>query len=543
MLAMTVGSAWAQTYNQRFDTDRDGKVSLSDVTYLVDYLLGKVTPYEYVDLDLPSGTLWATCNVGAESPEEYGDYFAWGETEKKSNYDWSTYAHCGGSSTTLTKYCTDSSYGTVDNLEELELSDDAAYVCWGHMWTMPSQEQFEELINSSYTTTSWTTQNGVNGRLITSNSNGNSIFLPAAGYYSESSLNYGGSFGYYWSRTLSSSGTSSAYILMFNSAVIITSGNGRLIGMPVRPVRTPGSISVTSITLSETSLSLYADFAEQEQWQLTATVLPANATNKSVKWESSNPAVATVSADGLVTAVGGGSCTITCTAMDGSGVSAYCSVEVYPDVEPEVSDEHEYVDLGLPSGTLWATCNVGADNPEDYGLYFAWGETEPYDENGKTTFNWSTYTLCNGSNTTMTKYCTSSNYGTVDNETELEPEDDAAYVNWGSNWRMPSYDQFSELINSNYTTTEWTTINGVNGRKITSRMSGYTDKYIFLPAAGYRDGASLYNAGSYGNYWSRALVASEPSDARYLVFASGGIGEDYDNRFYGQSVRPVRASQ
>ena len=334
MLAMTAGSAWAQAYNQRFDTDRDGEVSLSDVTYLVGYLLGKVTPYEYVDLDLPSGTLWATCNVGAESPEEYGDYFAWGETETKSNYDWSTYAHCGGSSTTLTKYCTDSSYGTVDNLTELELSDDAAYVCWGHMWTMPSKEQFDELINSSYTTTSWTTQNGVNGRLITSKSNGNSIFLPAAGYYSESSLNYGGSFGYYWSRTLGSSSTSSANIL-FNSAVIITSSTARRCGMPVRPVRTPGSILVTSITLSETSLSLYADVFEQEQWQLTATVLPNRATDKSVTWESSNTYVATVSADGLVTAVNGGSCTITCTAMDGSGVSATCRVHVDPDYSDE----------------------------------------------------------------------------------------------------------------------------------------------------------------------------------------------------------------
>ena len=224
----------------------------------------------------------------------------------------------------------------MDNLTELELSDDAAYVCWGHMWTMPSKEQFEELINSSYTTTSWTTQNGVNGRLITSKSNGNSIFLPAAGYYSGSSLDYGGSFGYYWSRTLSSSSTSSAYILMFNSSVIITSGNARRCGMPVRPVQTPGPIPVTSIELSQDFLSLHAIFYEAEQETLTATVLPANATNKSVKWESSNPAVATVSADGLVTGVaGGGWCTITCTAMDGSGVSATCRVHVYPDYSDE----------------------------------------------------------------------------------------------------------------------------------------------------------------------------------------------------------------
>ena len=104
-------------------------------------------------------------------------------------------------------------------------------------------------------------------------------------------------------------------------------------------------------------------------------------------------------------------------------------------------DEHEWVDLGLPSGTLWATCNVGADNPEDYGDYFAWGETEP-----KVIYNWSTYKWCNGSVNTMTKYCTDSGYGTVDNKTELDPADDAATVNWGTSWRMPTLEQLDELL-------------------------------------------------------------------------------------------------
>ena len=99
----------------------------------------------------------------------------------------------------------------------------------------------------------------------------------------------------------------------------------------------------------------------------------------------------------------------------------------------EPQDEHEWVDLGLTSGTLWATCNVGATAPEDYGDYFAWGETEPKED-----YSWSTYKWCNGSYKTQTKYCTNSKYGTVDDKTELEPEDDAAFVNWGSTWRMPT---------------------------------------------------------------------------------------------------------
>ena len=199
---------------------------------------------------------------------------------------------------------------------------------------------------------------------------------------------------------------------------------------------------------------------------------------------------------------------------------------------------HYYVDLGLPSGTLWATCNVGATSPEGYGNYFAWGETEPYDENGKTTFNWGTYTLCNGSYDTLTKYCNSSSYGTVDNKTELDLEDDAAYVNWGKQWRMPSLEQFKELTNGSYTTTEWTSVNGIYGRLITSKLNGNS---IFLPAAGYRYDASLYYAGSYGVYWSRTL--DYPGSAWGLDFTSDGVRTYVDYRYYGQSVRPVRLSE
>ena len=210
--------------------------------------------------------------------------------------------------------------------------------------------------------------------------------------------------------------------------------------------------------------------------------------------------------------------------------------------QPEIPDTHEYVDLGLPSGTLWATCNIGATSPEDYGDYFAWGETEGYNS-GKTIFDWSTYKWCKGSENTMTKYCTDSNYGYngfTDAKTELDLEDDAAYVNWGPAWRMPSIEQFRELINSSYTTTEWTTQNGVNGRKITSKTNGNS---IFLPAAGYRLGSFLISAGSYGIYWSRTLPWDFPDVAWYLYFDSSDIGTSGDGRFYGRSVRPVRSQE
>ena len=109
---------------------------------------------------------------------------------------------------------------------------------------------------------------------------------------------------------------------------------------------------------------------------------------------------------------------------------------VFTDGAGDTAETHEWVDLGLPSGTLWATCNVGANSPEEYGDYFAWGETTT-----KSSYSWSTYKYCKGSSSTMTKYCTSSYYGTVDNKTELEPSDDAATANWGSEWQMPSLEQ------------------------------------------------------------------------------------------------------
>jgi hypothetical protein len=398
---------------------------------------------EYVDLGLPSGTLWATFNVGASCPEDYGDYFAWGETTTKEEYSWSTYKYCEGSETTFTKYCSSSDYGYngfTDNLKELLPEDDAATENWGSEWQMPSQSQLEELFNDSYTTTEWTTQNGVYGRKITSRSNGKAIFLPAAGYREGTSLDFGRSFGYYWSRSLSTSDPGCAYRLYLSSSNVGTSYyDGRDLGFSVRPVR-----------------------------------------------------------------------------------------------KQEPKEVHEYVDLGLPSGTLWATCNVGAESPEDYGDYFAWGETKPKED-----YDWFTYEYCEGFFNTLTKYCLQSDYGYRgfrDGKPELFPEDDAATENWGSEWQMPYQEQFEELINNSYTTTEWTKQNGIYGCKITSKTNGKT---IFLPAAGYWEGTSLGYVGSGGYYWSRTLDSYSYGALR-LYFDSSDIETNGRLRCVGQSVRPVR---
>ena len=298
-------------------------------------------------------------------------------------------------------------------------------------------------------------------------------------------------------------------------------------GIEAECIVTVLSQPVTDITLSSSTLYL---INVGNTHQLTATVLPADADNPDVTWTSSDESVAIVDQAGLVTTIAEGTCTITASADDGSGVKATCRVIV----------GHEYVDLGLPSGTLWATCNIGAESPEDYGDLFAWAETT-----SKSTFSWKTYRYAGhiyGTSPTdfITKYNTySSTYSTADFLTELEPGDDAAYVNWGAKWRMPTKTQFDELINSNYTTATWTTQNGVSGILITSKSNGNS---LFLPAAGARGDTSLGSAGSDGYYWSRMLYGKEPSSAYRLIFNSGNISTGSISRIYGLSVRPVRAS-
>ena len=159
--------------------------------------------HEYIDLSLPSGTLWATCNIGADTPEGFGNYYAWGETEPKDLYDWKSYRYGNlvNGCFAMTKYCTDSLWGLngfVDSLTILEPVDDVATVSWGTDWRMPTKEEWEELYRE--TTCIWTTQNGVDGRLFTG-CNGNSIFLPATGFRLDGEL-IGPSLGIYWSSSL-----------------------------------------------------------------------------------------------------------------------------------------------------------------------------------------------------------------------------------------------------------------------------------------------------------------------------------------------------
>ncbi|MGN0186454.1 MAG: hypothetical protein ACI392_01740 [Paludibacteraceae bacterium] len=194
---------------------------------------------------------------------------------------------------------------------------------------------------------------------------------------------------------------------------------------------------------------------------------------------------------------------------------------------------HEWVDLGLPSGTKWATCNVGATKPEEYGNYYAWGETTPKDY-----YDWSTYKY--GSDyDELTKYCTDSDYdkdGFADYKTILDPEDDAARANWGGAWRMPTDAEWTELCEN----CVWKWTDDYNGTGVAGRIVfGSNGNSIFLPAAGCRDDDDLYGAGDCGYYWSSSLYTDGPNGAWGVYFDSDYVLGYNDGRYYGQSVRPV----
>ena len=636
---------------------------------------------DYVDLGLSSGTLWAKMNIGASSPEEYGDYFAWGEIETKSLFRWSTYRWCNGDDYehNLTKYCMQEYEGRVDNKIILELADDAAHANWGGNWRMPSKAELEELCTECIWTE--TTINAINGYLVTSKTNDNSIFLPSAGYYDYISdyLNNEGSCGLYWSSSLRTD--VSDYAFYMSTANHVISARERYNGRTVRPVLSanniekpelPAKYTITfytnggvgslfsksigvgsfitlptnkftrtgyefvgwntssdgtgiSYTEGQTitpwgNISLYAQWKKKE-YTITfnsnggsgsmgsktvstgsSVTLPNSTFTRSGYefdgWNISSDGTGTSYTDGQIITPSGNITlyaqwkkkevyyTITFDSNGGSGsmssktvsagtsfylpintftrsgyefvgwntnsygtgtsytdgqfitppgnISLYAQWKKIEEEQEQVSGSHQghdYVDLGLPSGTLWATCNVGATKAEEYGDYFAWGETE-----SKDMFSWNTYKWCNGNDETMTKYCTSSSYGVVDNKRTLELSDDVAYAKWGGNWRMPTKSELDELKNSAYTIWIVTTKNGVSGCKVTSKLNGYS---IFLPAVGTYDNSELRFPGERGDYWGRSLNTSRPHEAYILFFHPEGVSSGYTYRRLGNSVRPV----
>ncbi len=583
-------------------------------------------------VDLGLSVKWATFNIGASKPEEYGDYFAWGETYPTSDANWTNYKYSTGDypSLTLTKYNTVDSYGIVDNKTILEPEDDAACVHWGDNWRMPTYAELYELIYEC--TWECTSQNGVNGYKVISKSNGKSIFLPAAGLYNPSPYEVGSDI-HYWSSTLNTVTPIYAEGITFVSdSFLVVSYHNRNCGMPIRPVygqRTVEDATLPSV-VTQTVTQITATTAVVEGKVITFGA--SGVTERGVVY-SMNPNPTTTDTK-ISSASGTGSYTCYLTGLQpnttyyvrayainasgtaygevvsfttedtttpeitieqptqysvdyvtfeckvnhdggteitnrgvcygtsptptisndtiekGSGLGNFnCSVSNLEEsttyyvrafatnskgtaYSNEISfttrsktyiDGYEYADLGL--SIKWATHNIGSTQAEDYGDYFAWGETETKKE-----YNWSTYKW--GGETSLKKYNTINTYGVVDNRTILELSDDAAYTNWGGNWRMPTVTEFQELLDNCI----WRKIiqNGVVGYRLISRINGNS---IFFPAAGLMDGDEL-KAESYGYYRSSSLCPSFPVGSEAANFL-GSIYISSDYRMQGKPIRPV----
>jgi uncharacterized protein YjdB len=461
---------------------------------------------------------WGDRNLGANTPEEYGFSFAWGETNTKSEYSWSNYKWANGASNKITKYCTDAGKeywdgaGDPDGKSVLDPEDDAAYVLIGGRWRMPTRAEIYAMTNLC--TGTMVSRKGVQGYEYKSKENNNTIFLPFTGYWEGIEHKDVSVRGFYWSDKIQNPQVPyTAPCLILNSSnAYVHDGVYRSHGYAIRPVFEGQNIYINSISLNETSLYL----SEGSNSTLKATVKSSYNTVP-VVWSSSDPTVATVDEYGKVTAIKEGTTKV---AAKAGGRSATCDV-VVSSIPPGA------VDLGIvrtrEDGTkyllYWAECNIGASNPEEHGDYFAWGETEA---KTKFDYSWSTYKWANGDNNKLTKYCPTdkTDYwdgtGSPDGKMVLDPEDDVAHVKLGGKWRMPTKAEW-DALRSQCTLTR-TTKNGVEGYTVKSKKNSNS---IFLPADAY---------------WSSSLHSSLPYGAYGFSFRDGTTGV---YRYDLLRVRPV----
>lgn len=432
-----------------------------------DYALA-ANGYNYIDLGLPSGTLWATCNLGADSPTEIGDFYRWGETEARSSsqsHTWDSYFDSiDGNSYNFSKYA-------LNKKTQLDLGDDAAHVKWGGNWRMPTREQWVELLNTS--NCSWTFRtnyngSGINGYEVKSRKQGytNNFIFIAVFPPDEESLIMNGIF--FWSSSLSLERNYYANCALISPDIssIPDYVVERDTAMPIRPVLTNNINVPTKVS----------ELQNDE-----------NYLSKKDYYE---------------------------TAING----------------------HQYVDLGLPSGTLWATCNVGAERNNGCGWYFMWGDPEPK------SYYWPTYYKFDSvhindvlEQSKQAPYSPNTNDGTSDTSEYLPARNDIANIYWGGCWRMPTKDEVKELVEK--CTSTWTTQNGLTGKLIT----GPNGNQIFLPAAGAKHQLESIHFGTNGHYWTST---SGTANNYRLGAYDYDFGSDYSyyypyEAYFGMPVRPV----
>lgn len=511
---------------------------------------GEINGYGYVDLELPSGTLWATMNIGANIIEDFGEYFAWGESEAKLGFSWYNYKYY------KVRYSERPNafptYNELENIgEEIQNTKyDAAHVIMEGTWVMPTKAQIDELQDSSYCEWTWIN----NGYCVKSKINGKSIFLPAAGV-KESDLDDSNS-GYYQSSTLCEGIPSCNYFLGFYSGNHSTNGSSIYYGRTIRPVICATASSEPNVVSGH---PIYND-------KSTATVLNcqikgkwSSVLNHGICWNTSgNPTISdNYKVDGHR---GVSSYNAVINGLE-EGLTYYIRAYATNNIGTSYGEEvmyihannnlladgqkngHDYVDLGLPSGTKWATANIGASVPEDYGNYYAWGETEIKED-----YSWSTYKYFFDNNGDNVPY--DDNWRVESGELKdigcniAGTQYDVAHMKWGDSWKIPTSAQMDELQNKEYCEWTWTLLNGVKGYIITSKLNG---KSMFLPACGVFYKTKQQHMNTDGHYWLSTSETSNNFYADYLIFSSDSyetrhkseLFQEYNGRNHGRAIRPV----
>ncbi len=543
-----------------------GAVKIEDVTLAVEVLLGGVQLWE-------NGPYWAECNVGATKPEEYGYYFWWGDTvgysANTNNATWKDYWD-GVKWTSITGILMDNSpfssstcstfykhpsqlqtAGYIDSTGNLVAAHDAATVYLGVPWRMPMDTEIDALISNCETT--WTTHNGVLGRLVSGKGAyaSKSIFLPAAGYGNNSTLCCpDGSCGNYWSSTPLPTSSENARGLYFDTGHCFGgSENSRYYGQSVRPLR--GFVSAVTTHFSvDCSVHVTAVSAQQRYpWdgKVDITVSFAGASNDVVNAicefaannSATRAALDVVHITAIDGAVGGGTTWQRRFVWD--AVTDVGGVKI-EDVVLAVEVSLGGVQLWR-GGPYWAEYNVGASKPEEYGYYFGWGDVVGYERNASndgwaSVANGVSFTFSSGNCPTYGRDNSSLlSQGYIDLTGNLVAACDAATVHLGRPWRIPTNAEFVELINN--CTITWMTRNGVYGRLVTGK-GAYLSKSVFFPAAGYGNDSRLDIPDSYGAYWSSTPHLDISDDAWGVTFNSGGIYRSFNGRCYGLTVRPLR---
>ena len=472
------------------------------------------------------GPYWAETNVGADEPWETGLSFWWGDTVgyRRENGAWaasdglsSNFSFTDSNTPTYGKgSATLQSEGWITADGVLEPAYDAAHIKWGGSWRMPTDQELIDLTTNCDWT--WTTTNGVSGYVVRGRNDfvGASIFLPCTGNGAGTSLNNSGSHGRYWSSVLLSGNNSGSWGLGFDVGGSSAGYSDRYLGQSVRPVKTlPAAITVS---------------------------FNANGGSESLPSQSCIPGEAygslpTATRTGYVfagwfTEGRGGTQVTTASIVPASATTLYAHW---------TSDgTHNKVQLWA-DGPHWAETNIGADEPWDYGYYFWWGDTVGYRRENNA---WvasdgssSAFSFDSGCARTYEKHpATLQSEGWITADGVLAPAHDAAHVQWGGYWRMPTDQELSDLVNN----CDWTrtTINGVNGYVVRGR-GAYADASIFLPIAGRGYGTSLDYVGSEGDYWSSVPLAGNSGNAWYLALYSGNQNTADIFRFRGQTIRPV----